>query len=303
MACEMTDGADKARAMRLLRLRAMLDKHLDHAAAALETLVAELKIGEAEPDLWERLHAAAARDDQELELADAYAKIAVDRRIKQLPPGVRADLVMHAADFSQGVLGDRDGAEVFLRSVMEIVPGHAEAFARLERTFEANADKVGLVELYAAVAAAPPRNADDMARRAVNEIAQLGAQSPISDQACKRLLAFVSASPAMLDVLETHCVKTRRAGLACALIEEAIETCGFSETRTLDQRRRLVDLYLGDAAMADKAMPHVETLLRRDPGDARAKAAAERLLSNRDVASRAAAVLQDVRRKSQVPPA
>jgi hypothetical protein len=104
-------------------------------------------------------------------------------------------------------------------------------------------------------------------------------------------------------VLETHCIKTRRAGLACALIEQAIETCGFSDARVLDQRRRLIDLYLGDVATPEKAMPHVEELLHRDAGDARAKAAAERLLANREVASRAAAVLQEVRRKSQVPPA
>jgi hypothetical protein len=151
------------------------------------------------------------------------------------------------------------------------------------------------------VAAAPPRSPDDLARRAVNAIAQLTAQTPISDVACKQLMAFAPASPAMLDTLEAHCQKTGRAGLACTLIEEAIERGGLPEARVLDKRRRLVDMYLGDAGTPEKAMPHVELILRHDPADARARTAAQHLLSNREVASRAAELLQEVRRKSQAP--
>lgn len=298
----MPDNADKARTIRIVRLRAMLEKHLDHAPAALETLISELKIGEAPPELWERLHAAAVRDDQELELAEAYRKIAVDRRLKQLPLAAGIELLMHAADFSQGVLNDLDGAEGFLRSVIESCPDHAEAFARLERTLETAGDKLRLVELYAAVAATPPRQPDDLARRAVNEIAQLSAKTPLPDEACKRLLSLVPASAAILDVLEAHCQKTGRAGLACALIEDAIAGHGLSEMRVLEQRRRLIDLYLGDAAAPEKTIAHIEDLLLRDPHDEQARNAAGRLLSNREVASRAAAALQKARRKSQAPP-
>jgi hypothetical protein len=302
MGPDMPDEADKARTIRLERLRAMLEKHLDHAPAAIETLISELKIGQADPDLWEQLHAAAARDGQELELADAYQKVTVDRRLKQLPPAASAELLMHAADFSQGVLGDRDGAEGFLRAVLEIGPEHLEAFARLERMFEGAGDKVRLVELYAKVAAAPPRSSDDLARRVVNEIAQIAAKTPLSDEACKRLLVLVPANAAMLGVLDAHCQKTGRARLACALIEEAIERHALSEMRVLEQRRRLIELYLGDAATPEKAIAHVEEVLLRDPNDEGARAAAQRLLSTHEVASRAAAALQHARRKSQSPP-
>jgi hypothetical protein len=302
MESRMADGTDKARTIRLERLRTMLDKHLDHAAAAIEVLVSELKAGEALAATWERLHAAAVRDDQELELAHAYGKIVVDRRIKQLAPAVRAEIAMHAADFSQGVLNDKDGAEGFLRTALELVAGHAEAFSRLERMYETAGAKVKLVELYALVAVAPPRSADDLARRAVNEIAQLTAQAPVSDEACRRLLAYLPASPAMLGTLDAHCQKTGRAALGCELIEEAIEQHGMSEARLLDQRRRLIELYMGDAGTPQKAISHVEKILVHDPADARARAAAQRLLSTHEVASRAAAALQEARRKSQPPP-
>jgi tetratricopeptide (TPR) repeat protein len=303
MGREMSDNADKARTIRLERLRAMVDKHLDHAPAAVEALMSELKIGEAQPELWEQLHAAAVRDDQELELAEAYRKIAVDRRLKQLPPSVRTDLLMHAADFSQGALGDWDGAEGYLRNVLEIAPDHTEAFARLERHFEAAGDKLELIELYATVAATPPKPPEDLARRAVNEIAQFAAKVRLSDEACKRLMVFMPASTAILGVLDAHCQKTGRAVLACALIEEAIEKHGLSDARVLEQRRRLIELYMGDAAAPEKAISHIEDLLRRDPNDAQARDAGRHLLSNNAVATRAAEALQAARRKSQSPPA
>jgi hypothetical protein len=50
-------------------------------------------------------------------------------------------------------------------------------------------------------------------------------------------------------------------------------------------------------------MPHVEALLERDFSDKRARAAAEKLLSTRAVASRAAAIMQAIRRGDiELPP-
>src|SRR6266542_3547870 len=112
----MSDPAAKARATRLDRLRAMLEKQLTNARAVLETLMSELRIGEPQPELWERLHAAAVRDGKEQELAEAYRKIAGDRRLRQLSPAVYAPVLMHAANFFQGVLGDGAVSESLLRN-------------------------------------------------------------------------------------------------------------------------------------------------------------------------------------------
>jgi hypothetical protein len=297
----MSDTATKARTLRLDRLRSMLENHISHVPAAVEALMSELRMGETQPHLWEALHLAAARDGKQAELADIYRKLRTDRRIKQLPLPVQADVFMHAADFLQGVIGDGDGATAFLLSVLDVAPDRREAFTRLERRFEGTGDRVRLIELYAKVAGSPPRPAHELARWVLNEVALLSARTPISDEACKQLLLFVPSSSAVLSVLEEHCRKTGRTALACTLLEQAIEGHGLTEARVVDQRRRLIELYLGDAAAPEKAISHVEALLGRDPADAKARAAAERLLTRRDVASRAAAALQQARRQSLIP--
>jgi tetratricopeptide (TPR) repeat protein len=296
----MTDTAAKARAMRIERLRAMLDKGLADPRAALETLMAELKIGEAQPELWEGLHAAAVRDGKEAELADAYRKLAADRRLKQLSPAVHADVLVHAASFFQGVLGEVESAVGFLKRALEISPDNREAFQRLERRFDAPEHETELVELYARVAATPPKPADELARRALKIVALLPSKSPLSDDACRGLIALVPANSAILGAVVAHCRKTNRLLLACTLVEQAI-AAGLPEVKALEQHRHLIDLYLGEANTPEKAISHVEALLQRDPSDPQARTAAERLIQNRAVASRAAAALQKARRESRSP--
>jgi tetratricopeptide (TPR) repeat protein len=295
----MSDTAAKARRLRLERLQSMLDNYLEHPMACLETLMAELKIGELQPDLWEGLHAAAARDGKEAELAAAYRQLAAGPRSKQLPPVEHAELMMQAANFLQGVVGDAEGAAAFLQMVLEVVPNHAEAFARLERRLEAAGDKARLVELYATVAKKPPKPAEELARIALNAIVLLPAKNPISDEACKRLISFAQTSPGILDVVETHCLKTGRAALACVVREHAVDKIALPPAVVAQQRQRLIELYLGDVNTPEKAIAHVEALLERDPNDTQAKAAADRLLRVREVASRAAAALKEARNKAR----
>jgi hypothetical protein len=297
----MTDTAAKARAMRLERLRSMLDERLGDPRAALETMMAELRVGEAQPGLWERLHAAAIRDGKESALGDAYRKIAEDRRVSQLPPAAHARLLMHAADFFQGVLGDAEGALNFLVGVLEVTPDHVEAFTRLERRFDAAADDLRVVELYAVVAATPPKPAEEMARRALKIVTALPAKTPLSDEGCRLLLALVPANLALLGALDTHCRKTNRLSLACDLFERAIQNKGLPEVKVVELHRRLIEIYMGEANTPEKAISHVEALQDRDAGDAQARAAAERLIPIRSVASRAAAAVQRARRQSRAP--
>ena len=63
-----------------------------------------------------------------------------------------------------------------------------------------------------------------------------------------------------------------------------------------ERRHRLLELYLGDAKTPEKAIYHVEVLLIDEPGDEKALEAGDKLLRVKDVASRAAAALQEARR-------
>src|SRR5215510_5059024 len=102
----MSATADKARALRLQRLNSMLEQRLDNCAAALEFLISEILAKAPQPELWEKLHGAADRDQMEIELAAAYANVTSARRMHQLEPWAQAAVLMHAADFHQGVVGD-----------------------------------------------------------------------------------------------------------------------------------------------------------------------------------------------------
>lgn len=295
----MVAVSDKARSLRLERLHEMLESRLEHAAAAVETLLSELKIGEPQSALWESLHSASVRDGVEQELAAAYNKVATAHRLQQLVPEAQAQLLMHAADFMQGVMGDPAAAEALLERVLQIVPGHREAFSRLCRRFEGVKDNHRLVELYAAVAETPPKPANELVPTVVKLVATVSAKTPISEQACKRLLALVPAGISLVWELEAHCRKTDRAALACELIEQTLSDHRLPSKSVAELRRAVVSIYMEEARTPEKALPHVEALLAEDPGDTHARSAAEKLLANKIVASRAAALLQELRRRSR----
>ena len=290
-------AAEKARTERMTRLRATLEQRLANPIVAVDALMAELGEGDPQTELWEQLHLAATRDGVEAALADAYQKCANGPRMKRLPPQAQADLLMHGADFFQGVLGDPAAAETFLERVLTAVPGHPEAYVRLERRLEQLLDSRRMCELYASVVNAPPKPPSVLAAQAWNRVLQVSStKESLSDDACTQLVGLVPHNPRLLDALEAHCRSTKRPALACALIEQALLVEDAPENLVVQWRQKLVDLYMGEAASPAEAMPHVEELLKRDPADTHALKIAERLLSTREVASRAAAALQTARR-------
>jgi hypothetical protein len=295
----MSASAEKARALRLERLKSMVEARLENPLAALEALLSEMRTGEAQPGLWEALHGASLRDGKETELASAYQKITQDRRLQQFEASAQVGILMHAADFFQGVMGDGATAESFLEKVLLVAPDHSEAFGRLERRVLASNDPRRLIEFYALVISGAPANAGELVTKAINLIVPLPAAIVLSEVACKRLVKLAGTHPSILEALDVHCRKTKRPDLACVLIEQALADAALPKMTAVDQRRRLIELYTGDTSTPEKAIAHVEELLNADPGDSVARAGAERLLSVREVAQRAAAALQNARRQAR----
>jgi hypothetical protein len=294
-----SSSAEKARALRLERLKSMVEARLENPQAALEALLSEIRTGEPQTELWEALHGAALRDGQETALASAYQKITQDRRLQQFEASAQVEILMHAADFFQGVMGDGAAAEGFLERVLLLAPDHAEAFARLERRVLAANDQRRLIEFYALVISGQPKSAGELATKAINLIVPLPAVILLSEVACKRMVKLAGTHPSILEALDVHCRKTKRFELACALIEQALLDPALPKTTAVDQRRRLIELYTGEANAPANAIAHVEELLNGDPADSIARAGAERLLSVREVAPRAAAALQNARRQAR----
>jgi hypothetical protein len=295
----MSASAEKARALRLERLKSMVEARLENPLAALEALLSEMRTGEPQTELWEALHGASLRDGKEADLDSAYQKVTQDRRLQQFEPWAQVEILMHAADFFQGVMGDGTKAESFLERVLLINPDHVEAFARLERRVLAASDPRRLIEFYALVISGLPSSAGELATKAINLIVPLPAAIVLSEVACKRLVKLAGTHPSILEALDVHCRKTKRFDLACVLVEQALLDPALPKMTAIDQRRRLIELYTGETNTPEKAIAHVEELLNADPGDSIARAGAERLLSVREVAQRAASALQNARRHAR----
>lgn len=290
-------ATQKARASRIQRLMTTLAERLDHPIAVVDSLMAEMATGELRPELWEYLHRVATRDKVEAALADAYVKCADGPRMKRLAPEAQAAILMHAADFFQGVRGDLATAHDFLERVLRVVPGHAAAFARLERRLEEQLDARGLLVLYGKVAAVPPKPAHILANQAHLRLLQITGKAILSDETCTRLLALVPHNPRLLGALESHCRATNRHKLARALIEETLVSEAAEIAQTVGSRRRILELCLAERETPAELIVHVEVLLKDDPSDEIALKAAQRLLGRADLASRAATALQTARRR------
>lgn len=291
-------AAEKARELRVLRLRTILEEgKLDNPLAVLDSLLAELVDGDSQIALWEKLHGNAMREGKEKEVGEAYARALAGARMKRLDAKQQAEVLMHNVDYVSGVLGDAEAASVLLERVLDISPDNADAFNRLEKRLEKLMAIRRLVELYARVAATPPRPAQVLATQVLLRLVTVPPTDPISPDACKKLVALVPVSSKILDALEAHCKATKRAALAAEIAEKALALdVDAGEVTNRPRRHRLLDLYLGELAKPAAAIEHVEKLLERDPHDAVAFRAGERLMSQRDVSSRAAAALQIARR-------
>jgi tetratricopeptide (TPR) repeat protein len=291
-------AADKARELRVLRLTAILeDGRLDNPLAVLDSLLAELADGASQTQLWEKLHGNAMREGKEKEVGDAYQRTVAGIRMKRLGPREQSEVLMHQVDYVSGILGDAETASVLLERVLDVAPDNEDAFGRLEKRLEKLMAVRRLVELYARVAATPPRPAQVLATQVLHRLAPLPPSDPVSAEACKKLVALVPVNPKLLDAIDAHCRATKRAALAAEVLEKALVVdADAGDAVTRPRRHRLVELYFGEVAKPAAAIDHVEKLLERDPNDTVAFKAGERLMSNRDVSSRAAAALQAARR-------
>jgi glutathione S-transferase len=213
----MNEPANPQRTQRLARLRQMLAVRLTDPVEAIDALLGELEHGDLQTADWEALHVAAERDDQEVELGTAYQQLLTRPRLRRLDLPQQVRVLMHAADFFQGILGDADLARTFLQRVLESDPDHVEAFDRLERAFSTQGDTRGLIHLYALVARNPPLPPAHIAERAAKLISTLPEWMALSEDVCSRLLAVVPESTTLLDVICAHCQLTGRKHLAQAL--------------------------------------------------------------------------------------
>jgi tetratricopeptide (TPR) repeat protein len=281
-------------ALKLWEMAEALHERLDNPGEVLEILVSSAAKGEQAVETWERLHEAAQRFDKMSDLALAYEHVTLDKRVKLLPPEQQAFIFLQATQFFT-TLGDTEGAAGYAERAIAAVPGHPEAFARLEALLTASGKLSRLAQHYLD---ASQRETDVDRRRGLLERAFSIASSidaaELIIEAGQRLLKL---SPAADDVREEVMRRLIGAGRHKDVVELIEQALGREPPPPADEdklyREQLVDLCFTVLKSPERALTHVEGLLRIDPSHEMALGAAESLLDNKPLMLRAAAALSD----------
>ncbi len=280
-------------ALRIETLASTLEQKLEDEAAILDVLVAALARGQGNEALWEQLHAAAARDDRTAELAFSYERLARDKKIKSLTAAAQATVLAHAGVFSADVFGDADGAEGYLERALSLAPGDVQAFDEYEKILAQRHDLRRLGELYAA--AAPHRGDKAEQLRMLRRGAELVEGDP--ERALKLNLEIVKLDPADANarkaIVAAYEKTGRLADLAKMLEQLVTQDPPPDAEESLAIRLRLLSLYAGGLGEIERAMPHVEEVLRADPLHAEARRVATELVGHKSLTARAAGALSD----------
>ncbi|RYZ07978.1 MAG: tetratricopeptide repeat protein [Myxococcales bacterium] len=282
-------------ALKLSEIAEGLDERLDDPSAVLELLVSALAKGEAPYEAWEKLHRAAVRHAKVSDLAMAYEQAASDKRIKLLTGDQQVFIYLSAAQFFQGELGDTDGAIGYAERAAAAVPGHAEAFAFLERLYAIASKPARLAELYAD--ASSRAQEADVKLQLLRRAAELLRELPQSDEQAidvgQRILKVAPGDESAREGLVRRLLSRGRHKEVADVFEQALRREPAPPPDELLLREQLVDLCLGSLKDVTRGLGHIEGVLQLVPSHPTALAAAEGLLESRAHAARVAAALSD----------
>ncbi|WP_433928862.1 tetratricopeptide repeat protein [Sorangium cellulosum] len=278
---------------RIENLEAALEQGIDNEAAALDVLVAAAAKGNPHPELWAKLHHAAARHDRFSELAFAYERFASERRFGMLPQAAQAEVLVHAAEFLADSFGDPGGARPYLERALSVLPSHQEAFVRLERILKEANEPPRLADLYALAANHRPDRAEQLAllRRAYELVEASGKEEERAIKLLQQILKIDMGDAAARWALEARYARAGRPQDVARLLEQALTT-DPPPADALEIRARLIDLYSGPLKEIERALPHVEEVLAQNPAHEGAFRAGEALLGRKTALVRAAAALE-----------
>lgn len=293
-----TEGKRRASvlALKLYEVAEALEERLDDAGQVLELLVNALAKGESPAEAWDRLHRAAARHDKISDLAMAYEQVASEKRIKLLTGEQQVFIYLRAAEFFQNELGDIDGAISYAERAAAALPGHADAFALLERLYAIANKPVRLAELYVDASSRAQETSVklQLLRRAGELLHDLPQSDDLAIDVAQRTLKLAPGEEAAREGLVRRLLARGRHKEVVDVFELALRReppPGPEEALLL--REQLVDLCLGSLKDVARALGHIEGVLELSPNHPSALAAAEGLLENRAQSARAAAALSD----------
>ncbi|MEO5730660.1 MAG: hypothetical protein ABI134_28115, partial [Byssovorax sp.] len=287
----MSDPKTVRASLRIDTLTSALQHKLENEGAVLDLLISALARGQTNEALWEQLHDAALRDDRVAELGFAYERFSKDKKLRSLNPGAQTAFLLHAGSFFAEVFGDVEGAEPYLERAFAISPGDPVVFEKLEAVLSGKGASARLGEVYGIAAAQQTVRAEQL--RMLQKAAVLLAGD--EDRVAKIHLDVLKIDPsdaASRRALEDCYERGGKLGELARLLEQQLSGDSSPDPAAARAVRvRLISLYAGGLGEVERALPHVEELLRIDPAHPAARAIARELLGHKGVAARAAAAL------------
>ncbi len=286
----------KSRApLRFDTLADFLGQKLDREPAVLDLLLTAEQKGQGKPELWPLLHEAAQRDGRLSELGAAYERVAKDKKIKTLPPAGQAEILVNGGLFFADVNPDAGKAIDFFEKAIAALPGHPLAFERLEKLLMDNDELGKLCDLY--LAAAPTRSEKSQQLEMLRAGVDLSAGVGDDERTLKLYQQILKIEPGDVNArkeLEESFMRLGRFADTAALLEQALGSSPSpADSEAVSIRGRALKLYVNELKQPDKALAHLEEILRINPADDGALVVAQQMLGNKNLAARAASLLAD----------
>ena len=268
---------------------------LEDESQVLDTLVSSLSRGQSAPEVWALLHEAAVRDGRIPNLAFAYERLTQDRKLKFLPTALQCEVLMHAATFFADVFGDPSGSVGYLEQVLALSPTHAEAFAKIEAVLTALGNGLKLADVYAQAASHRQDKDEQLAflRRAAELADGFSEEHDRAIKIYQHLLRLEPGDQRVRRSLEERLFNAGKFRELGRLLEQQMAAPEAPPADVTRLRERLISLYVGHLMEPDRALPHIEEILRENPAHELARGAAHRLVSHKAFGGRAASALAD----------
>ncbi len=272
------------------RLADVHEHKLGAAGTALDVVLRGVREFPQDIELWDRADSLAALAGRPTELAEAFREALRG----SMPDDVESELCERAASLHEDKLGDPIGATPYLERVLAKNPGNERAFGRLKDILTA-AERWGELEaLYDRASAAT----DDVARKIdmLVEVA-LVCEEIVEDVVkattyYERIVELDGVHDGAIRALDRlYALQERHEDLA-ALLEGRLETAAGDDL--LDFKLRIARLQLDRLHQPEKAMLHVEDVLRERVNDIDGRQLAEKLLEIGSQRARAARTLEVV---------
>lgn len=271
------------------RLADVNEHKLSAHGSALDVVLAAVREFPRDLGLWERADALAGASGRPTDLAETFREVLRGKHDATL----ECELSERAARLHEDKLGDPIGATPYLERVLSLSPGNEAAFQRLKDILTAAERWSELEALYDRAA----RATDDLARRVemLVEVAliceEITEDAPKATSYYERILEIDPVHDGAIRALDRLYLKQGKSRELAALLERRLETAVGDEAFEL--KLRLAKLQL-ELHQPDKAIGHVEDVLRERIGDYEARELAERMLAIGELRPRAARALETV---------